>query len=50
MCHLCREPISFLLKMDLDLIVKDFVKVVSVTYSKKDVEVMFRENEEEQAS
>lgn len=32
MCHLCREQISYVLKMDLTTVYSDFIKVISATF------------------
>ena len=45
-CHLCREPIAYLLKMDLDKVVNEFIKVVTVTYVKTMNGVVVRDSEE----
>ncbi len=31
-CHLCRESISYVLKMDLATVYSDFIKVISATF------------------
>ena len=32
MCHLCREEISYILKMDLSTVYSNFIKVISATF------------------
>ena len=31
-CHLCREDISYILKMDLSTVYSNFIKVISATF------------------
>jgi predicted amidophosphoribosyltransferase len=31
-CHLCREEISYVLKMDLSTVYNNFIKVISATF------------------
>ena len=31
-CHLCREPISYILQMDLSTVYSNFIKVISATF------------------
>jgi hypothetical protein len=31
-CHLCREGISYVLKMDLSTVYSNFIKVISATF------------------
>jgi hypothetical protein len=31
-CHLCREEISYVLKMDLSTVYSNFIKVISATF------------------
>jgi len=32
LCHLCREPLLFVLQMDLDETCQDFIKVMAASY------------------
>jgi len=35
-CHLCRESINYVLKMDLTTMYSDFIKVISATFIEED--------------
>lgn len=35
-CHLCREDISYILKMDLSTVYSNFIKVISATFIEED--------------
>ena len=37
-CHLCREPLLFVLQMDLENVYENFINVVSATYVDSDGE------------
>lgn len=37
-CHLCREDISYVLKMDLSTVYSNFIKVISATFIDDDSE------------
>ena len=45
-CHLCRESINYVLKMDLSTVYSDFIKVISATFIEQDQE---KEETEDQA-
>lgn len=37
-CHLCREPVFYILKMDLSTVYSNFIKVISATFIDDDDE------------
>ncbi len=49
-CHLCREQIAYILKLDLSTVYSNFIKVVSATFIdyESDEEVNNNNNENEQ--